>query len=128
MYLFTTKNNKRFSLTTLQQLSFRKLLIYFIRDVVSVCNCHRVIDCSLTCLNIVLTCLNIFLSLALFPSPAGFMCFMIARFYLIFNVGYLLFCHSLRSFRFSSSLSFIKDEYSILVFRLLHRGSGLLFR
>jgi len=42
MSLFTTKH-KRFSLTTLQQLFFRKLLIYFIRDVASVCSCHNII-------------------------------------------------------------------------------------
>jgi len=39
MSLFA-KNNKLFSLTTLQELFFRKLLIYFIRDVASACNCH----------------------------------------------------------------------------------------
>jgi len=36
---FTTKH-KRFSLTTLQQSFCRKLAIYFIRTVASVCNCH----------------------------------------------------------------------------------------
>jgi len=36
---FTTKH-KRFCLTTLQQLFFRKLSIYLIRDVASVCSCH----------------------------------------------------------------------------------------
>jgi len=41
MSLFTTKH-KRFSLTTLQQLFFRKLSIYFIRDVASVCSCYQV--------------------------------------------------------------------------------------
>jgi len=48
MSLFTTKH-ERFSLTSnsLQQLFFRKLLIYFIRDVASVCSVARIVFNSL---------------------------------------------------------------------------------
>jgi len=42
MSLFATKH-KRFSLTTLQQLFFTKLPIYFIREVASVDSCHTLI-------------------------------------------------------------------------------------
>jgi hypothetical protein len=38
---------------------------------------------------------------------------LITRFNLFFKTGYLLVCHSLRSFLFSASFSFITNAYSI---------------
>jgi len=62
-------------------------------------------------------CIPWFLSVS-----SKFLSVLIALFGLIFRTGHLLICHNLRSFLFSASLSFIADEYSKLVFVLLHTG------
>jgi len=51
-----------------------------------------------------------------------FLSALIARFNLFFKIEHLLVCHSLRSFFFSTSFSFIADEYSILISVLLLIG------
>jgi len=66
-------------------------------------------------------CLNIFVFPVLFLSKSSrFLSDLIVRFSLIFNAGHLLVCHSLRNFLFPADLSFIENEYSILISRCLY--------